>query len=169
MSRHRLVALSFILFAAQSGAAFAQPAKTDAWEAGARAADTAYWTAYNRADPVAMNAWLAPDVEFYHDRGGKLIGKKALSAANAVMKTSANRLRREAIAGSVHFFPMREGEKVYGAVVTGRHRFYVKESGKPEFVAGDADFSHLMLLQGKEWRIARIFSYEHVDAPAAGK
>jgi hypothetical protein len=36
----------------------------------------------------------------------------------------------------------------------------------PETLAGHADFTHLMRLQGKQWRISRIFSYEHVDAPA---
>ena len=32
--------------------------------------DTAYWRAFNSAQPAGMNAHLAEDVEFYHDRGG---------------------------------------------------------------------------------------------------
>ena len=169
MLKRSLVCLSIALFAVQSGAAVAAPAAPAAWEAGARAADNAYWAAYNRADADAMNAWLAQDVEFYHDRGGKLLGKKALSAANDVMKTNPIKIRREAVPGTVRFFPMREGEAIYGAVVTGEHTFHAREPGKPEAYAGRAYFSHLMLLRDKQWRVARIFSYEHVDASSPRK
>lgn len=164
----RLAALSLACCAA-AGAGHAQTGTSAAWEAGVRAADQAYWNAYNRADPDAMNAWLAPDVEFYHDRGGKLIGKKALAAANMAMKTAEVKLRREAVPGSVHFFPLRQGDKVYGVLVNGEHRFYAHPAGQPESLLGQAYFSNLMLLQGKQWRVARIYSYEHVGAPDPGK
>ena len=72
-----VVSTSIAMLAMASTVALAQPAADTAWDAGARAADKAYWDAYNRADPDGMNAWLAQDVEFYHDRGGKVIGKKA--------------------------------------------------------------------------------------------
>ncbi|MFC5478984.1 nuclear transport factor 2 family protein [Massilia suwonensis] len=161
-----IVMLSSLFLFTQAGGVLAQQGGNAAWEAGPRAADQAYWAAYNRADADAMNAWLAPDVEFYHDRGGKLIGKKALSAANDVMKTNPVKLRREAVPGTLRFFPMREGKTVYGAVVTGEHNFYAREPGRKEAFVGRAHFSHLMRLSGKEWRVARIYSYEHVDAPA---
>jgi hypothetical protein len=164
-----LVSTSIAMLAVASTTALAQPAADTPWDAGARAADKAYWEAYNRVDPNGMNAWLAQDVEFYHDRGGKLIGKKALSAVNDGMKSAPVKLRREAVPGTVHFFPMRQGETLYGAIVTGEHRFYARPAGAPETLAGHANFSHLMLLQGKQWRISRIFSYEHVDAPAPAK
>lgn len=157
-----------VLFATQSGLLFADTPGTP-WETGARAADDAYWAAYNRSDADAMNAWLGKDVEFYHDRGGKLIGKKALAAVNDGMRTNPNSLRREAVPGSVRFYPMREGDTVYGAIVTGVHRFYVRQAGQPDEFVGHANFTHLMLLEGKEWRIARIFSFEHTDAPEAGE
>jgi hypothetical protein len=133
-------------------------------EAAARQADAAYWGAYNRVDPGAMNAFLADDVEFYHDRGGTLIGKKALSAANEGMATSEHKLRREALPGTVKFFPMRKDDVLYGYLVTGEHQFFVLPKGQPEFLAGRAHFTQLMVLQGKEWKISRIFSYEHADA-----
>lgn len=139
------------------------------WESTLQAADKAYWDAYNRADPDGMNKWLAADVEFYHDRGGKLIGKKALSVANEGMRKTGPRLRREAVPGSLRFYPMREGETIYGAIVNGKHRFYERAVGGKETLVGQADFSHLLLLQGKEWRISRIFSFEHVDTPEPGK
>ena len=162
----RLISTSIVMLGMASTAALAQPVADAAWDAGARAADKAYWEAYNRADPDGMNAWLAQDVAFYHDRGGTLIGKKALSAVNDGMKSAPVKLRREAVPGTIRFFPMRQGETLYGAIVTGEHRFYARPKDAPETLAGHANFTHLMLLQGKQWRIARIFSYEHVDAPA---
>lgn len=165
MYKHRLIVSAWLLsFVMASSPVRAQSENTVPWDQDARAADQAYWDAYNHADPDKMNAWLAPDVEFYHDRGGKLIGKEALSAANEVMKTATVKLRREAVPGSVHFFPLRQGETLYGAFVTGEHRFYARPAGEPEKLVGQANFSQLMLLQGKQWRIARVFSYEHEDA-----
>ena len=169
MSQSRIASLSLALLVAVSNFVQAQPASQLPWNRAVQAADQAYWDAYNAADPGKMNSWLAPDVEFYHDRGGKLLGKKALSEANNVMKTATVKLRREAVPGTVHFFPMRQGDTIYGAVVTGEHRFFARPKGEPETLAGHANFSHLMLLQGNHWRIARIYSFEHVDAPIPGK
>lgn len=167
MRKFVLVLLSSALLLTGADTVGAQGKAT--WAAGLQAADKAYWDAYNRADPDGMNKWLAADVEFYHDRGGKLIGKKALSAANEGMRKTGPRLRREAVPGSMRYYPMREGDAIYGAIVNGRHRFYERAAGGKETLVGEADFSHLVLLQGKEWRIARIFSFEHVDAPEPGK
>lgn len=133
------------------------------WEASVKSADAAYWAAYNRADHAALNAFLDDDVEFYHDRGGKLIGKAALSAVNASPPKDGTRLRREAVAGTVHFYPMREGEVFYGAVVSGEHRFFATPPGKPEIAVGRSYFTQLMVLRGNEWKLSRILSYEHVD------
>ncbi|MDQ2822573.1 MAG: nuclear transport factor 2 family protein [Pseudomonadota bacterium] len=140
------------------------------YQAEAEQVDASYWAAYNRVDPAGMNAFVSDDVEFYHDRGGSLIGKAALSAVNNGMTTMKNHLRRVAVPGTVHVFLMRKGEDVYGAVVTGEHQFYVIPKGKPEFLAGTSYFTQLMTLNGKEWKITRIFSYEHVNAaPSLGK
>ncbi len=158
--------LAAALLATAQAPALAAPAAND-WEAAAKRVDDAYWDAYNRADPDAMNAFLADDVEFYHDRGGTLIGKAALSQANGTMRTARDKLRREAVPGTVRFTPMRKGEELYGVLVSGQHRFYVRPQGKPELAVGSASFTQLMLREGGVWRISRIFSYEHADTPPA--
>ena len=159
----RSIFLASIFLVAQAHAVAAGPKPADA-EAAVRQADDAYWAAYNRADSVAMNAFLAEDVEFYHDRGGSLIGKKALAAVNSEMGAGDHTLRREAIPGTVKFFPMRKDDVVYGYLSTGEHQFIVLPKDKPEFLAGRALFTQLWVLQGKEWKLSRIFSYEHADA-----
>jgi ketosteroid isomerase-like protein len=160
-----LTALTFLTLQAWPALAQTPPA----WQTAVQQADDAYWAAYNRADPQAMNAFLADDVEFYHDRGGMIKGKAALSAVNDGMATSKNKIRREAAAGTVHIFPMRNDNDVYGAIVTGEHLFYVTPKDKPEFFVGRSYFTQLMLLQNGAWKVARIFSYEHVNADHAEK
>ncbi|MYM71172.1 DUF4440 domain-containing protein [Duganella sp. FT134W] len=142
---------------------FSASAKSD-WQKSAKAADDAYWEAFNREDSKSMNEFLTDDVEFYHDRGGMLIEKKKLSAANDGMGKGPNKIRRESVPGTVKIFPMRNGEEVYGAIVNGEHRFYVTEKGKSEEFVGHAYFTQLMLIKGGKWKVSRIFSYEHVDA-----
>jgi hypothetical protein len=158
-----MVVVAAFLVAAQACALAAAPAAVDG-EAAARQADDAYWRAYNHSDPRAMNAFLTDDVEFYHDRGGTLIGKKALGAVNDEMATSDHTMRREALPGTVKFFPMRKDDVLYGYLVSGEHQFFVRPKGQAEFLAGRAYFTQLMVLQGQAWKISRIFSYEHADA-----
>jgi hypothetical protein len=81
-----------------------------------------------------------------------------------MMKTAPVKLRREAVPGTVHVYPMRHGETLYGAIVSGEHRFYAHPADGKETLLGHAYFTQLMRLTGKRWRLTRIFSYEHVDA-----
>jgi ketosteroid isomerase-like protein len=163
MRSFKSIAVSLMLLAASLGPVHAASDATN-WEAAVRKADHSYWDAYNRRDPVTMNSFLADDVEFYHDRGGTLIGKAELGKANSVMKTNKARLRRALVPGSLHLYPMRRGEQIYGAVVTGEHDFFAMESGKADQLLGRALFTHLMLLKDGQWKIARILSYSHMDA-----
>ncbi len=151
-----------VYFCLQYSMADAAAAKSD-WLITAMAADNAYWAAFNHQDAKSMNEFLTDDVEFYHDRGGMLIGKKKLAAVNDRMGKDSTKIRREAVPGTIHMFPMRNGEEVYGAIVSGEHKFYVTQKGKPEIFTGHAYFTQLMLLKNGKWKVSRIFSYEHVD------
>jgi ketosteroid isomerase-like protein len=134
------------------------------WQVEVTKVDGAFWAAYNRADPKAMNSFYTDDVEFYHDRGGTVFGKAALSEVNNGMSASEYKIRRAAVPGTVRIFPMNKGDEIYGAIVSGEHQFYITKKDKPEFLAGRAYFTQLLLLKDKTWKISRIFSYEHVDA-----
>jgi ketosteroid isomerase-like protein len=153
------VAVAALLVVALNPSRTALPAKTD-WEHAVKAVDEAYWAAYNRADAATMNAMLADDAEFYQDRTGALIGKEALARANETMQAGAHRLRRQVVAGTLQFSPLRKDEQVYGAVVSGEHQFFADGTGKDESQAARVHFTELMLLKGAQWKVARILSYE---------
>ena len=130
--------------------------------------DSLFWQAYNTCDTQAMRTFLTDDVEFYHDKGGATLGLSALMASiekNLCADPERYHLRREAVAGSVHVFPLRKNGVVYGAVLSGRHEFYIVERGKDPYVDGLARFTHLWLLREGQWKMARILSYDHGPAP----
>jgi ketosteroid isomerase-like protein len=134
--------------------------------AAVRERDAAFWKAYNACDVKAMAEYFTEDVEFYHDRGGPTIGHPAFVASlrKDLCGNPDFRIRREAVDGSVHVFPMKKADAVYGAVLSGEHVFYVNEKGKPEFLDGRAKFTHLWTVKGGVWKMSRVLSYDHGPA-----
>src|SRR3954465_12597886 len=117
--------------------------------------DSGFWNAYNRCDTGVFKNYLEDDVEFYHDKGGVTTGAPALiqSLEKNLCSNANYHLRREAVAGTVKVYVMQENNKTYGAIITGEHVFYVTQNGNPEFVDGDANFTHLWLLKNNVWKM----------------
>lgn len=128
--------------------------------------DSLFWQAYNSCNVEAMQRFFTDDMEFYHDRGGSTAGLDAFTAntRKGICGSDTIHIRREAIAGTVQVFPMRKSGVVYGAILIGDHRFYVKAGSKPEFLDGQAKFTHLWLLKDGAWKMSRVLSYDHGPA-----
>ena len=127
--------------------------------------DSAFWNAYNTCDTAAFKNFMTDDVEFYHDKGGITLGAKALiESLNKNICGGENRIRREAVAGTVHVYPMQNGNEIYGAIISGEHLFYVTEKGKSENLTGHASFTQLWHLKNGVWKMTRILSYNHHPA-----
>lgn len=156
MTLRTLLLLPLLLAAASAFAA-------DGDEQAIRAADARYWQAYNACDFDAMGGLLTDDVEFYHDRTGLTAGKDAVldSLRKGPCGTPGMHLRREAVDASLRFDPLAGG---FG-LLTGTHRFFSREDGKPERLAGQAGFTVLWQSVEGQWRMRRVFSYAHGPAP----
>ena len=145
--------------------AFAQPVG-DAWEADVRRFDSEYWKAFNECQVQKMASMNTDDLEFYHDKGG--IEKGVAIFAESVAKNICGRpdlkVRREAVAESLRFYPMRDGDKLYGAIVTGEHLFYRTRKGGAETLGGRAQFTHMLLLKDGQWKVSRVLSFDHGPA-----
>jgi hypothetical protein len=115
----------------------------------------------------AMRSFFTDDIEFYHDKGGVINGlDNFLTVSKRNLCSNDNfRLRREAVAGSVKAFPMKEGDKLYGAILSGQHVFHIIEKGKEPRLDGLARFTHLWLTTETGWKMSRILSYDHGPAP----
>jgi hypothetical protein len=133
--------------------------------------DGLFWDAYNRCDVEKMSQFLWPDVEFYHDKGGPTIGAGPLveTLRKNLCGNPTFHLRREAIPETIKVFPLKKDSAIYGAVLSGEHYFYINDNGKPEFRDGMANFFHVWLLKDGAWKMARVVSYNHHDAPYENK
>lgn len=148
-------------------AAFAQPAAA-AWETEVRQFDAAYWQAFNSCSVAKLADMNTDDLEFYHDKGGLEKGKALFT--DAISKNICGRpdirVRREEVAGSMNFYPLRDGATLYGAIISGEHRFYSVRKGT-ETLGGQARFTHVLLLKDGVWKVARVLSFDHGRPPAA--
>lgn len=129
--------------------AFAAPAAAQDEESRVRAADDRFWNAYNACDMEAMADLITDDVEFYHDRTGLTVSREALIASlrKGPCGSPGMHLRREAVEGSLAFRPLKGGY----AIVSGTHRFHVQETGKPEHLDGQAEFTSVWKLPVLRW------------------
>ena len=129
--------------------------------------DAQFWDAYNRCDVEKMSQFFWPDVEFYHDKGGPTIGESALteSLSKNLCGKPTFRLRREGIAETIKVYPLQKNGATYGAVLSGEHYFYINDNGKPEYRDGMAKFFHVWLEKDGTWKMARVISYDHHEAP----
>ncbi|WP_207436242.1 serine hydrolase [Sabulibacter ruber] len=108
---------------------------------------------------------VSNDFEFYHDKGGITSSKAEfiLSFKNGLCKSpSTYQSRRELVSGSMEVFPLYKGNVLYGAIQTGRHRFYEKSAGKAETYASIARFTHVWQLENGAWKFLRGLSYDHL-------
>jgi hypothetical protein len=145
---------------AQSGA--------DPWDKELRRFDAAYWQAFNDCDVPGLAQMNTEDLEFYHDVGGVTYGRAVFArnvSKNICSGNDGARVRREGVEGSVRYYPLRDGGKLYGAVVTGDHQFYRVPKDGPAVLVGQARFTHTALLRDGKWQVARVLSYDHGPAP----
>jgi len=117
--------------------------------------DRQLFDSYNKCDLVKFDSFFVDDVEFYHDKGGLMVGRKALT--QSVKDNICGKVTRELVAGSLEVYPIHG----YGAVEIGTHRF-LHPAGSPDAgVVGEAKFIHLWQYKDGAWKITRVISYDH--------
>jgi hypothetical protein len=165
MKKINRILVAVLLFTAFAPAASAQqgPENLDKL---IREKDSLFWQAYNNCDVPAMKSLFTDDIEFYHDKGGITNGKEALAASlqKNLCSNASYHLRRASIAKTVKVFPMMNGGKVYGALISGEHLFYITDGGKPEYLDGHARFTQLWIMDSNVWKMSRILSFDHKPA-----
>lgn len=151
---YRLIVITTLL-----GASAANAAPEDA---GALAADAAFWRAFNQCDAAAMGKLLAPDIEFYHDKTGLTQGRDKVveSLVKGPCGTPGLHVRREEVPGSVAVDPVPG----HGAIVSGVHRFYARQGAGAERLDGYARFAVVWRKTAARWEMARVLSYAHRPA-----
>ncbi len=126
-----------------------------------------FHTFFEECDPPKMASFLAPDLEFYHDKNG-VVARSAKEFVDMYAKQCAERAkpnawhsRRELVASSLNV----EAIRGFGAIEEGDHLFYERQGDGPEKLAGKAHFVQLWQYgEDGVWRLARVLSYSHAPA-----
>lgn len=141
--------------AAPATAAPHPPADAALYRAIARQ-DSLLFVAFNRHDLPALQTFFAPDLEFYHDKGGLTDFEQTMQGFGRLFEQNRTTgLRRVLVPGTLEVYPI----KGYGAVETYQHRFCHQENGKDDC----GTFRNMMVwrLQDGQWKITRVVSYDH--------
>jgi len=157
----KLLLLSITLFA--SSIIYSQNQKSDL-EKTIYHHDSIFWKGYNSCTIPVFKKYITDDFEFYHDKGGLSAGiNNFMKTVNGGLcnKTNTWSLRREVVEGSTAVFPLNK----YGAILSGEHVFYLTENGKKERMVETAKFTHVWKNENGSWKMSRVLSYDHQDAP----
>ena len=120
---------------------------------------------FDRCEPEALADIVTADFEFYHDKGGRMVGRDAFVAdysagCEAKKAPDAWRPRRVLVADPLRVYPVPG----YGAVEEGTHLFYERQGDGPGSLVGRARFSIVWTLENGRWRAARVLSIDHAAA-----
>lgn len=121
---------------------------------------------FEQCDIQGVRQLLDTDFEFYHDRGGesKDINSFLASIENSCAWKSAgepSRSKRLLEENALEVYPLYDKGEMYAAIQQGIHRFEYRENGG-DWQKGDiARFTHLWKLQGGQWQLSRVMSYDH--------
>lgn len=140
-----------------------QPALTEAL----RARDaTLFRVMFDECDPAALSDLVTGDLEFYHDKGGAMLGREVFvedyrRSCEAKRAPDAYRSRRVLVPETFRV----QAIPGYGAVAEGQHLFYERQGEGPQSLVGRARFVVLWKLEADgQWRMARTFSLDHAAA-----
>ena len=118
---------------------------------------------FNQCKIDAFEEFISEDLEFYHDQGGLTTNKQDFLEAvkNNICSNPAYKPVRKLTPGSLEVYPLYDNSELYGAIQKGEHEFYIKEPGKELYKTSSAKFSHVWILENKEWILKRVLSYDH--------
>jgi Domain of unknown function (DUF4440) len=117
-----------------------------------RKLDTDLFEAYNSCNLAALSNLFAQDAEFYHDKGGLMIGRQGF--VDAVKENICGKVRRELVPNSLRSFPMDN----YGLVQFADHRFCTVGTNT---CTGVGRSVILWRQTDGRWQATRIISYDH--------
>jgi ketosteroid isomerase-like protein len=122
--------------------------------------DSIFFQALNNCDLKTYDSFLTDDFEFYHDRAGLTKSREAEMKSMSLFcgeQRQRQKLRRELIRESVEVSQIKD----FGAVETGRHRFFLVIDEKTEKVIEEAKFINVWQKQPNGWKLSRVISYNH--------
>lgn len=122
---------------------------------------------FNQCDTARVGQLISEDLEFYHDQGGITPSKEAFLRSVTGLCKLDYKPTRELDANSLEVHLLKNNGTLYGAIQSGTHRFYGQKGNEPKYLTSTAKFTHLWILEGGDWKLKRVLSYDHVSRPSA--
>ena len=116
--------------------------------------DTEMFAAFNAHDVDKLMAYFAPNVEFFHDKGG-LSNFAQTKEGFARLFDQSPDITRTLVPGTLEVYPVKN----YGAMHIATQRFCHVENGRND--CGNSRFVMVWQQQAGTWRITRVVSYDH--------
>ncbi len=117
---------------------------------------------FNSCDTNYLKQAIHKDLVFYHDKAG--VSNKAQfmeSTRNNLCSDWNNKPIRKVRKESLEVYPLYDNGKLYGVVQSGVHDFFMRVPGKPDAYSGTAKFTHVYLLEGTNWILKEVLSFDH--------
>lgn len=116
---------------------------------------------FNKCDLSHYDSIISDDLEFYHDKGGITSGKAAFTASikNNICG-GPNKVKRELVPNTMKVYPLYNKNVLYGFIEEGEHDFFEYFNNKWN-KGGHAKFTILWILEGKDWKMKRVLSFDH--------
>jgi Domain of unknown function (DUF4440) len=126
---------------------------------------------FNQCKLDRFEKLAAPDLEFFHDKGGRQNRAEFLQASRTNICGNPNsRPVRTLLPGSTQIFPLENKGVLYGAIQQGVHRFHTKGQDPQKHGYTDAKFNHVWILNKGVWQLKTALSFDHQSkAPGTAK
>lgn len=117
---------------------------------------------FNLCDVEYLKNHISDDLKFYHDQGGFQDRNAFFENVQKYICSDAEKKPiRRVDTNSLEVFPLHNNGKLYGAIQTGIHHFYIKENGKEDVWTSTARFTHVWTLNNEIWKLTEVLSYDH--------
>ena len=116
--------------------------------------DAEMFAAFNAHDADKLMSYFAPNLEFFHDKGG-LANFSQTKEGFARLFAQSPDISRTLVPGSLEVFPVKD----YGAMHIATQRLCHVENGRND--CGNSKFVMVWQQQGDTWKITRVVSYDH--------
>lgn len=125
---------------------------------------------FNQCNFAYLENSVSDSLVFFHDQSG--IQNKQLFMENTRKYICGNfdkKPIRKLVPGSLSVFPLYKDGKLYGAIQSGVHNFYIREKGKKDRLTSSAQFTSIWQLENKKWLLSNVLSYDHHSPMTANK
>lgn len=119
---------------------------------------------FNTCDINQFENLVSDNFEFYHDQAGITSSKSKFieGIKNGLCKLTY-KPKRVLVEESLEVFQLENNGVLYGAIQIGKHKFYAIEKNQAEYLTTVAQFTHIWILENKQWKFSKGFSYNHKD------